>query len=203
MKTKLLLLLLAVFTMSANAQTQVASGINIGTSLDYDGSHLYIAELFGNKISRMDLTVGASSLETVTSVSRPEGVAINGNQIYTAGISSGGYNLADISGGLPATTNTIVSSSNFRTIVHDPNFGLYIIQNYGGSNTKIYSVSGSSIILITDIGVGDIRGGTIEGSEMYLSSRAGGAIYKFDLNNVSTPTLVKSGLNQPIRNRYS
>ena len=183
--------------MSANAQTQVVSGINVGTSLDYDGSHLYIAELFGNKISRMDLTLGASSLETVASVSRPEGVAINGNHIYTAGISSSGYNLADISGGLPATSNTIVSGSSFRTIVHDPTFGLYLIQTNGGSNTKIYSISGSTTTFITDVGVGDIRGGTIEGSEMYLSSRAGGAIYKFDLNNVATPTLVKSGLNQP------
>ncbi|OUS02841.1 hypothetical protein A9Q86_01975 [Flavobacteriales bacterium 33_180_T64] len=197
MKTKLLLLLMAVFTISINAQTQVVTGVNIGTALDYDGSHLYIAELFGNKISRIDLTVGASSYEVVTNISRPEGVAINGNEVYTAGISLGGATVADISGSLPATSNNIAAGGNIRTVVFDATHGLYLIKTDGSSNTKIYSISGTIQTFIVDVGVGDIRAATIEGSEMYLSSRSGGAIYKFDLNNVATPTLVKSGLNQP------
>lgn len=198
MKTKLFLLLnIVFFGIQLNAQTQVATGINIGIGLDYDGNHLYVAELFGNKISRLDINVGTSSLETVTTINRPEGLAINGNEVYMSGISlPGSFRVADISGGIPATNATILAASSIRTIVYDDTWGLYLIQDTG-SGTRVYSVTGNTATLITTTTVADVRGVTIYGSEMYLSSRGGGSIYKFDLSNVATPTLVKSGLNQP------
>ncbi|GAB1856666.1 hypothetical protein MHTCC0001_15010 [Flavobacteriaceae bacterium MHTCC 0001] len=197
MKTRLFLLFIICFGFQIHAQTQVVS-VNVGVGLDYDGSHLYVAELFGNKISRLDITTGAPSLETVTSISRPEGIAINGNEVYMTGISMPDrFRVADISGGVPTTNTTILSASSIRTVVYDDTHGLYLIQDAGSGGTRVFKVTGTTATQIITTPVRDIRGATIHGSEMYLSSRGAGAIYKFDLSNVATPTLVKSGITQP------
>jgi hypothetical protein len=63
--------------------TDVVTGLNGPTQLEFNGTDLYISEFDGNKVSKIDISQTTPTLiDVVTGLLSPDGLAFNGTDLY-------------------------------------------------------------------------------------------------------------------------
>lgn len=211
MKTKLLLLLLTVFTISGNSQTRIATGANGSRGIVVNGDYVYTMN--GSNLLRADKNqVGTNNFQTVSSGfnSLTNGYNLDelNDIIYIPGGGASGVRTSYIGGAIPTSNSANVNTSGSVSTVYLYNNELYFASTNPSNNSQheLRKATGlNSHVFVASLpvshqAIGDM---TMDGSDLYFtftgsSSSNNGAIYKIDLA-ATTPTaqLVKSGLAQP------
>jgi len=106
----------ALFLISTNLisqTTDVVSGLSAPQGLLLNGNELYIAETWGDKISKIDITATKPTVtDVVTGVSHPSLLLLNGNDLYIAGNGENKISKIDITDTTPTPTNVVMGLGN-------------------------------------------------------------------------------------------
>ena len=201
MQAKLVFTLISLLSLSAiwGQTTILYTGLNTPVGIEAHGNDLYIAELFSNRIVKLDVSSNSPSLQLVSNINGVEGLALEGNNLRITDL-SGSIRTLNVLGGIPTTTYTYHNTPGgvgARAITYNTTHGLYVGTAYQGNSTRIYKInSATSATLITTISGTDVRGMVIIGNYLYATQRNQGRIYRIDLTQVTpTPVVFKSGIN--------
>lgn len=110
MKTKLLLIaLIAAFTTVAQQTTDVVTGLNFPTGLAVSGNDIYIGDILGRNVVKIDATASNPTKQTIiTGLSQTRDMLISGTTMYLAGSGSDRIVKLDLSQTNP-TDQTLIS----------------------------------------------------------------------------------------------
>ncbi|WOD44309.1 T9SS type A sorting domain-containing protein [Hwangdonia lutea] len=193
-------------TLSTFAQvTDVATGLNSPNCLAVKGDYLYIAELNGNKISKIDLTISnPTPITVITGVNAPRGLVFNGDELYISENSENKISKINVTDVTPTKTDLITGITNPGRMVLHGN-ALYIAEDPNAppvNNKKIYKVDVSqpTPTLSTFVtGVRTAKDLWITGNYMYIAVYQGNKISKVDIT-AATPVLTDeiTGMPAPI-----
>ncbi|MDY8137865.1 InlB B-repeat-containing protein [Aquimarina sp. 2201CG5-10] len=203
MKTRLLFTLIYICSLPVIfSQTVVYTGLNTPVGLESYGNELYIAETQSSRIVKIDITTGSPSLQVVSNISSPEGLALAGTNLRITN-RTGAIGTLNVLAGIPTTTNTYHNTPGgvgARAITYNTTHGLYVGTAYQGNSTRIYKInSASSATLITTITGAfgtDVRGMAVIGNHLYVTQRSQDRIYRVDLSQANpTPVVFKTGID--------
>jgi hypothetical protein len=203
-KTKLLSLILLIFTLSSSAQTQIATGASSPSGLVVVGDYIYTVNRTNSSLVRADKTqVGTNNFETVVTNMARSGTVGNlfgiYDSVYTPGIAYGTLTATDVSAGVTLPINYSPYIVNMTYSISNVFYygGLNYIANSASGSAELiehYSLSGGNLIATLPVDYQYISDVTTDGSVMYFATTTG-SIYQIDLA-ATTPvaTLVTSGL---------
>ncbi|MBR9844617.1 MAG: T9SS type A sorting domain-containing protein [Algicola sp.] len=196
-KNYILFILLTLCFRNIHSQVNtVVNGFNGPTEMLLNGSDLYIAEFFGNKISKVDLSSSSPSPVTVlNNVNAPYGLALNGNDLYIAESGSNRIIKIDITQNNPVVSTVVTGVSVPYGLALNGN-DLYIAE-FGGSKVSKINITDNSPTLETFIsGLTTPSSLLMNNTELYISDYNGGKVVKADttINNPSASNVI-TGLN--------
>ena len=115
--------------------TDVVTGLNGPTQLEFNGTDLYISEFDGNKVSKIDISQTTPTLiDVVTGLNNPVGLAINGTDLYIAEFSENKISKVDLN------SLTIEDFSIEKKVKLYPNPTARFLQVSGLTKTENYSI---------------------------------------------------------------
>lgn len=130
------ILILLISSGFLNAQvTDVVTGLNTPVGLVLNGNDLYIAEIGGNRILKIDITANTlTATEVVTGLNGPIGLELNGNDLYIAE-AGGKISKMDITATTPTATDVLKGLNRPAGLQLNGN-DLYIAEANGNKISK-------------------------------------------------------------------
>jgi len=163
MKTRLLIIALFSTIVIYGQQTDVVTGLNFPTGIAISGNNLFIGDLLGRNILRIDITdTNPTTQDVITGLSQTRDMLITGNTMYLAGIGSDRIIQLDISQTNPADVTLISGLNDPRGLALDGNM-LYISETSPGQERiiRVDITSGTptaeEVILTPNIQVTDMQ----------------------------------------------
>ncbi|EPR74190.1 Internalin-like protein [Winogradskyella psychrotolerans RS-3] len=209
MKTKLLLLLMLISTLSY-AQTRIASGSGDARGVTVVDDYVYTTSN-ANLLRANKNQVGTNNFETVATGFTSNGISYNGYNLWSLNqnIYVPGYGIrsAYVGGTIPTSSYEALNTSGTVSTVYIYNNELYFTSTNPNNNSlhelrKATGVNSSVFVASLPVSHQYIADVTNEGAIMYFTytgtGSSNGAIYKIDLAAAAPMAqLVKSGLPKP------
>ncbi|SDH05255.1 T9SS type A sorting domain-containing protein [Winogradskyella thalassocola] len=211
MKTKLLLLLMLISTLSY-AQTRIASGSGDARGVTVVDDYVYTTSN-ANLLRANKNQVGTNNFETVATGFTSNGISYNGYNLWSLNqnIYVPGYGIrsAYVGGTIPTSSYEALNTSGTVSTVYIYNNELYFTSTNPNNNSlhelrKATGVNSSVFVASLPVSHQYIADVTNEGAIMYFTytgtGSSNGAIYKIDLAAAAAAPmaqLVKSGLPKP------
>jgi hypothetical protein len=186
---------------------EVVTELNSPVRLLLNGNDLYIAELFGGKILKIDITAeNPTVIDVVTGLSRPYGLAFNGNDLYIAeagsGLSDGKISKINITtADIPTTSTTVVVTGLATPDGLALNGNDLYISEYRGDKISKIDITAATPTTTTEVvtGLDGPSGIFLNGNILYIAEASGNKISKINIS-ATTPTTatdVVTELNRP------
>ena len=142
--------------------------------------------------------INAQTSDVVTGLDLPQGILLNGNELYIAETDAGKISKINITDSSPIITDVITGLNTPRQILLNGN-ELYIAETDAGRISKINITDSSPIITEVITGLNDPQGILLNGNDLYIAELGSGKVSKIDISNSSPiSTDVVTGLDQPI-----
>ncbi|GGD14937.1 hypothetical protein GCM10011368_16100 [Hyunsoonleella pacifica] len=174
-----------IYGNKIDAQTTVITGLNRPIGLVLNGNNLYISEIEGNKISKIDITATTpTATDVVTGLNRPIGLALNGNDLYIAEQYANKISKIDINATTPTATD-VVTGLYFPAGLALNGNDLYITEFTGDKISKIdiTATTATATNVVTLLNRPD--GLVLNGNDLYISESGGNKISKFSITSLS------------------
>ncbi|WP_282030832.1 T9SS type A sorting domain-containing protein [Winogradskyella eximia] len=204
---KKITLLFTLLTLSVlNAQTTDVFTELIGPyQIELNGTDIYAAHFYENKVSKIDLSTTIPTLsEIATGFTNPDGLAFYGTDLYVAEVNSRKISKIDLTTNPVTVTDIIINLgplSHPRGLVIKGDDLYVALYDYGSNTHRIIKINLIGTPVITDFVTG-LDGGPlsliINGTNMYFSIPDEGKIQKIDLNAAIPAAIdVVTGLSYP------
>lgn len=200
-RIKLLFTLVLFFMIQEKSYAQatnVVTGLNSPYALAFNGNDLYIAEYYGNKISKIDITNSApTAIDVVTGLNQPMSIVLKGNELYIAEYGANKVSKIDITASSPTVVDVVTGLTVPSVLAFNGN-ELYIAENNGNKISKIDITA--SVITAVDVitGLQNVSDFIFNGNDLYISESSGNKVSKIDITTTApTATAIVTGLNNP------
>ena len=136
-------------TKSSPTRTTVVTGLDTPSRLALSGNFLYFSEYDANRVSRIDITKSSPTRITAASVNKPQGIAINGNDLYIVE-SEHRVSKADIRNEAGGSRDFIVTGlNNPQGIALSGNY--LFIAEYGANKISMVDITADMPTTTTDV----------------------------------------------------
>lgn len=179
--------------------TDVLSGLSGPLGLVLNGNDLYVAEVDGNKVSKIDVSATNPNPSDVITGLFTFRLAISGNELYISQPQANLISKTDISATTPTTTPVILGTNGPSGLAFDGN-DLYVAASDVNEIIKLDISTTSPAPMDVTIIDCCLRPDELllNGNDLYIALRNGNKIIKLDIS-ATTPTLidVATGLSTP------
>ncbi len=170
------------------------------TGFELDGNDLYYASSNG-EISKIDISSASPSITNVLSgLNEPEGLLLNGNELYFSQAGSNKISKIDITATIPVITDVVTGLSEPGYLALNGN-ELYISELGAGKISKI-DITSSLPTSATDVIIGlslplDLE---FNGNDLYFTQVDANKVSRININNPSSTLIdVVTGLSKPLQ----